>query len=90
MKDPAPGPFLFDTSAERWLATARDPALVRWYREYTSVYMVCVSAVTVMERIRGYALVWHKRPPDRRIEVDLKRINYLNTLTSKRRRSSRS
>jgi predicted nucleic acid-binding protein len=80
MKDPASGPFLLDTSAERWLATARDPALVRWYREYTSVDMVYVSAVTVMERIRGYALIWHKRPPDRRIEVDPKRINYLNTL----------
>jgi hypothetical protein len=54
------GPFLFDTSAECWLARKSDPAVRAWWREYLSRFPVNVSAVTVIERVRGYALLWRR------------------------------
>ena len=53
MVDPASGPFLFDTSAESWLARAGDLGATDWTRAYLSRHEVHVSAVTVLERIRG-------------------------------------
>ena len=80
MKDPGSGPFLFDTSAERWLARQHDPAVAKWFNDYLSRHTVNVSAVTVMERIRGYALLWHETQPDLRMAVELARIEYLTLL----------
>jgi len=57
------GPFLFDTSAESWLA--RDPAVRRWLLQYASRHLVYVSAVTVMERLTGYGLAIDRASPDR-------------------------
>ena len=79
MKDPRSGPFLFDTSAEVWLKLTGNPAANAWLREYVSRHEVHVSAVTVMERVRGYALVWQSQP-DRRADIDSKRSEYLATL----------
>jgi len=50
----ASGPFLFDTSAESWLTRSHDPAVRGWFREYLSLYPVHISALTVVERLRGY------------------------------------
>src|ERR1039457_6160561 len=75
MIDPAWGPFLFDTSAESWLARTREPGLERWFAEYLSRHPVHVSAVTVVERIRGYALLW-QRARAGRAEVEAARIAY--------------
>lgn len=57
------GPFLFDTSAESWLA--RDPAGRRWLLQYARRHLVYVSAVTVLERLTGYGLAIDQAAPDR-------------------------
>jgi hypothetical protein len=49
MIDPASGPFLFDTSAESWLARSHDAAVRGWFREYLSIHQVDVSAITSVE-----------------------------------------
>lgn len=77
MIDPTSGPFLFDTSAESWLARDRRPAVRNWFAAYLAVHGVSVSAVTVIERIRGYALLWHRASATARAEVDAARVAYL-------------
>jgi hypothetical protein len=80
MRDPASGPFLFDTSAESWLARARDAETLAWLRGYLSHHQMHVSAVTVMERIRGYSLVWRRAEPERRDSIEAARVAYLRNL----------
>ena len=80
MKDPGSGPFLFDSGAERWLARQHDPEAAKWFHDYLSRHAVNISAVTVMERIRGYALLWHETQPDLRMGVEVARIEYLTLL----------
>lgn len=53
MVDPASGPFLFDTSAESWLALSQDAAVRKWLRAYLAQHQVQVSSITVLERVRG-------------------------------------
>lgn len=57
------GPFLFDTSAEIWLA--REPVGRQWLLQYARRHLVYVSAVTVMERLAGYGLAIDQASPDR-------------------------
>ncbi len=81
MIDPASGPFLFDTSAESWLARAVLPAASDWMRAYLSHHQVHVSAVTILERARGYSLLWRRaQDPARRAQIEAARIAYLGTL----------
>ncbi|MGA3239030.1 MAG: hypothetical protein ABSG03_22350 [Bryobacteraceae bacterium] len=80
MIDPASGPFLFDTSAESWLARAQQPAVQNWLRQYLALHQVYVSAVTVLERSRGYALLWRSAPEERRSAIEARRIAYLGQL----------
>jgi predicted nucleic acid-binding protein len=80
MVSPAWGPFLFDTSAESSLVRSRDSALRDWFREYLSLHQVHVSAVTVIERIRGYSLLSRRAEVGRREAVEAARITYLSTL----------
>src|SRR5579871_1949373 len=80
MKDPASGPFLFDTSAEVWLTRHSDSASREWFQEYTTHHPVHVSAVSVIERIRGYALLWRRYPPLQRRAIEAARVEYLNRL----------
>lgn len=80
MVDAASGPFLFDTSAESWLARARDAETVGWLRGYLSHHQMHVSAVTVMERVRGYSLVWRRADPDRRDTIEAARVAYVRNL----------
>ncbi len=82
--DPRSGPFLFDTSAEAWLARSIQPAVQRWLREYLAHHLIQVSAVTVLERSRGYALLWQKAAPHVRPEIDAARIAYLSKLVRPR------
>lgn len=77
MIDPNQGPFLFDTSAESWLARTREPGLRSWFAEYLSRHPVHVSAVTVAERVRGYALLSQGAREGRAQEVEAARIAYL-------------
>lgn len=80
MVDPAAGPFLFDTSAEGWLARNGHPAVVRWLNDYLGLHQVIVSAVTVTERIRGYSMLWRRSSPQARGRVEAARIAYLAQL----------
>jgi predicted nucleic acid-binding protein len=78
--DPAPGPYLFDTSAEYWLERSTDPGVGRWVDSYARYHTKQVSAITVMERIRGYALSIQRDSPERQLLLALKRQDYLDSL----------
>jgi predicted nucleic acid-binding protein len=80
MVDPASGPFLFETSAEGWLARNNRPEIAGWLRAYLALHQVHVSAVTVVERIRGYSLLWRRAQPERRRGVEEARVAYLTQL----------
>lgn len=80
MIDPAIGPYLFDTSAEYWLGRSTDSAARSWLATYLERHAVHVSAITVMERMRGYALSIQRDPPDRQALLALKRQEYLDSL----------
>ena len=80
MIDPASGPFLFDTSAESWLVRTEPSGALDWMREYLAHHEVHVSAVTVMERVRGYSLLWRRAEERRREHIDAARITYLTNL----------
>lgn len=80
MVDPASGPFLFDTSAESWLARSRDAAVRKWLRAYLAHHQVHVSSITVLERIRGYAILWRAATPERRVHIESARVAYLGEL----------
>lgn len=80
MIDPATGPFLFDTSAESWLARTRNPQHLSWIKTHLSHHPPHISAVTVIERIRGYSLLWRRVHEERRESIELARISYLSAL----------
>ena len=77
MVSPASGPFLFDTSAESWLARAESIEVRDWMREYLSHHQLHISAVTLMERVRGYGLLWRRALDDRRKQIEAARVAYL-------------
>ncbi len=80
MIDPAWGPFLFDTSAESWLARSPEPAVQEWLQLYLRLHQVNVSVVTVVERTRGYALSWQRAEEKRRPGIEAARVAYLRQL----------
>jgi len=80
MVDPGSGPFLFETSAESWLARAQHAEVRDWMRQYLSRHQVQISAVTVLERTRGYSLLWRRAQADRREHIEAARIAYLSEL----------
>ncbi len=80
MVNPAGGPFLFDTSAESWLARSQRPEVRQWMREYLFHYEIHISAITVLERIRGYALLWRRSEAVNRERIEIARVAYLSNL----------
>jgi predicted nucleic acid-binding protein len=80
MVDPASGPFLFDTSAESWLGRTGRTEVRAWLRAYLSHHEIQLSAVTVIERIRGYSLLWRRVEEDRREQIEAARVVYLANL----------
>jgi predicted nucleic acid-binding protein len=80
MIDPASGPYLFDTSAESLLSRPQLPAVRKWLDQYLELHEVHVSAVTVLERNRGYALVWRSVSQEQRGRLEAARIAYLTNL----------
>jgi predicted nucleic acid-binding protein len=78
--DPASGPFLFDTSAESWLVRTKNSELLSWLGAHLSHHPLHVSAVTVLERIRGYSLLWRRAPEQRRESIESARTAYLSAL----------
>ena len=54
--DPAWGPFLFDTSAESWLERhSAESRVGDWLARYLTRHEMHLSAITLLERVRGYA-----------------------------------
>ncbi|MCW5977503.1 MAG: PIN domain-containing protein [Bryobacteraceae bacterium] len=80
MVDPAAGPFLFDTSAESWLGRTERFAALEWLREYLFHHEIHISAVTVMERVRGYSLLWRRAEAGKREPIEAARVTYLTNL----------
>src|SRR5690349_21295214 len=80
MVNPADGPFLFDTSAESWLARSEQTHVIEWMRAYLLHHEVHISAVTVMERIRGYSLLWRRAEDTRKGRIEAARVAYLRNL----------
>jgi predicted nucleic acid-binding protein len=79
MVDPASGPFLFDTSAESWLARSQRSDVVNWMKVYLAHHERCVSAVTVMERAHGYSLLALRGRGEMRDRIESARIAYLSS-----------
>jgi predicted nucleic acid-binding protein len=71
------GPCLFDTSAESWFARSDNPQALDWMRAYLSRHQVQISSVTVLERVRGYSLLWRRSQPEARGRIEAARIAYL-------------
>ena len=80
MLDPAAGPFLFDTSAENWLARSQDPPVQAWLKNYLARHSIHVSSITVLERMRGYALLMSLATGPRQEQIDSARHAYLRAL----------
>src|SRR5438874_2063893 len=80
MVNPGSGPFLFDTSAESWLGRAGHSAVLDWMREYLSHHEINISAVTLLERVRGYSLLWRRAGEGGRERIEAARIAYLTNL----------
>src|SRR6266536_2616259 len=79
MIEPALGPFLFDTSAQNWLARTQQPRAVAWMQDYLALYEVQVSSMTILERIRGYSLLWRRAHEAQRPVIEGLRIAFLNS-----------
>ncbi|MFN7919758.1 MAG: hypothetical protein U0Q16_06655 [Bryobacteraceae bacterium] len=58
------GPFVFDTSAESWFGRTEDAAARRWFESYMERHLVWISAVTVLERLTGYAIAINRADPE--------------------------
>ena len=80
MVQAAAGPFLFDTSAESWFARTEHSQALGWMRQYLSHHQIQISAITVLERIRGYGLLWRRAQPDGRGRIEAARVAYLGGL----------
>jgi predicted nucleic acid-binding protein len=78
--DIASGPFLFDTSAESWLGRSSISEVRAWMLSYLSRHQTHVSAVTVIERVRGYSLLWRSAEESRKDRIEAARVAYLNGL----------
>ena len=75
--DDPQGPFVFDTSAESWLARATAPGVVEWLQSYMELHPVYVSAATVIERLNGYNLLLLHGPASERDRVLRRRNEYV-------------
>ena len=80
MLDPTAGPFLFDTSAEGWFARQKTASAQEWMIRYLERHPVHVSALTVFERVRGYALLARDGSESRRLAIERARLDYLADL----------
>jgi predicted nucleic acid-binding protein len=77
MNEDPQGPYLFDTSAESWLARSEAPEVQRWLFEYIGRHPLYVSAVTVVERLNGYNLALRKAAPEARERLYQRRASYV-------------
>ncbi len=73
---------MFDTSAESWLLRSDAPQVIDWLNRYRTSHPMYVSSATVIERIRGFNLLWQRAEPEKRIRIDISRVAYLDALTA--------
>jgi predicted nucleic acid-binding protein len=71
--EPQSGPFLFDTSAQSYFTSTQVIADSQWFMRYAILFPVHVSAITVVERVRGYLLAQE--------QADAARISMIRHLT---------
>ncbi len=77
MIPPASGPFLFDTSAESWLGRSAETAAGEWFGRYLATHPIHISAITVLERVRGYAMLARNAEGERLASIEASRLEYL-------------
>jgi len=87
MIDPAAGPFLFDTSADSYLDRTARHAEREWLRSYVARFPIHVSVITVIERMRGYALLLERIDPAHRSLLETEKEAYLQDLHAGLRRA---
>jgi len=80
MIDPASGPFVFDTSADSYLSRTTKPAERTWVAVYAAHSPVLVSALTVVERLRGYAILLEAMESAGRARMEAARSQYLGEI----------
>jgi len=78
--EPDAGPYLFDTSAQSYLTVAGAAAESEWLTRYSAIFPVHVSAVTVVEQMRGYAVAELQADPPRQGVVQQFTQAYLSSL----------
>jgi len=71
------GPFVFDASAESWLARSESPEVQHWLVSFLERHPTYVSAVTVIERLNGYNLALKKAPAGSRDRLNQRRASYV-------------
>ncbi|MDX2180821.1 MAG: type II toxin-antitoxin system VapC family toxin [Bryobacteraceae bacterium] len=74
-------PFLLDTSAESWLTREGFDERQEWLRRQIALQRVRVSAVTVVERVKGYVALWRKAEPADQPAIEKARVAYLSAAT---------
>lgn len=71
-------PFVFDTSAESWLARSTEESVRAWFIAYMERHPVLISAVTVIERLSGYNSAMRQADSDdARIRLGQRRAGYV-------------
>jgi len=62
------------------MARSDDSQSRAWFRQYLATHQVHFSAVTVVERIRGYALLFLQAEGTRKEQIEGARIAYISEL----------
>ena len=73
---------MFDTSAQTYLARTTDAPEAAWRDAYAQVFPLCVSVMTVLERMRGYLLAEVNAEPSRRALMAQRTREYLRSVGS--------
>jgi len=73
---------VFDTSAQTYLARTTDAPELAWRDAYAQVFPLCVSVMTVLERMRGHLLAEVNADPSRRAFMAQKTREYLRSVGS--------
>jgi predicted nucleic acid-binding protein len=62
------------------LERPEDSEFSRWMRAHLSYHPIHISAVTVLERVRGYSLLWRRAHEERRERIEAARTAYLSAV----------
>ena len=62
------------------MGRTEQPGALAWLRVYLSHHEIHISALTVMERVRGYSLLWRRADHPKRERIEMARVAYLTNL----------